>query len=394
MSRIQDMIQDLAPSITALRHEIHAHPELGFEENETARRVVAQLKPLGNLEIQTGVAKTGVVATLNRDKPGKCVALRAELDCLPIHEEGNLPYKSRIPGKMHACGHDGHMSCLVGAAHILSRMADELPGKVKFVFQPAEEGGAGARIMSEEGVLNNPNVDAIFALHGWPELELGTIGVRGGPTLASTNPWRMTIHGDGAHAAYPHKGIDPILAASHIVVALQSIASRSIDPLESIVVTVAEFHAGTADNIIPPAVELTGTIRTLNPDVRKKAVGLVQQIATTTAAAFGARAEVNITDGYPTLINNDEAAALVADVARDVLGDGGVADVVPPSMGGEDFAYYAQRIPAAFWRLGVRTGDPSEQPGLHHPTYDFPDVAIPYGIRMHCEIARQFLNGA
>lgn len=394
MDRVQELIQEVVPSITALRHEIHANPEMGFEEHETARRVVSQLEPLGNLKIQTGVAKTGVVATLNRDKRGKCVALRAELDCLPIQEQSDLPYKSNTPGKMHACGHDGHTSCLVGAARVLSRLADELPGKVKFVFQPAEEGGAGAREMYNAGVLENPKVDAIFALHGWPGLELGTIGVRGGPTLAATNPWRMTVHGVGAHAAYPHKGIDPILAASHIVVALQSIASRFVDPLESVVVTVAEFHAGTADNIIPPKVELVGTLRTLSPRVREKAIALIRQIATTTASAFGARADVTITDGYPALINNHEAAAFVESVARDVMGDGALAEEVTPSMGGEDFAYYAERIPAVFWRLGVRTGDSSAQPGLHHPTYNFPDAAIQYGIRMHCEIARRFLNGA
>jgi amidohydrolase len=385
-------ISTIVPSIIALRHDIHAHPELGYEEHETARRVLEQIKGLPNLTIRTGVAKTGIVATLNAEKSGPCVALRAELDCLRIHEETGLPYASKHAGKMHACGHDGHTSCLVGAAKVLSQIADELPGKVKFIWQPAEEGGAGAKLMCEEGALDSPKVDAIFALHGWPYLDIGIIGVKPGPAMASTNPWSMTIRGAGAHAAYPHKGIDPIVVAAHVVTALQTIAARFTDPLDSVVVTVGKIAAGTAANIIPDTAELVGTIRTLNAATREKAVRLFGQIATQTAAAFGARAEVRIQDGYPVCVNDVKAARFVEKVGRDALGTDKVADNVNASMGGEDFAYYTQRVPGAFWRLGVRKGDPAKQPTLHQSTYDFPDEAIPIAIRMHCAIAMAYLR--
>lgn len=391
MNRIDPLIRDVLSTITALRHEIHANPELGFEERETARRVVEHLQKLPNLKIKTGVAKTGVVALLNEDKPGKCVALRADMDCLPILEENDVPYKSKVPGKMHACGHDGHTATLVGAATVLSKIADELPGQVKFIFQPAEEGGGGGEVMCNEGVLDNPKVDAIFALHGWPMLDMGVIGVRGGPSLAATNPWEITIHGVGGHAAYPHKCIDPIVVGAHIVTALQTIASRSTDPLDSVVVTCGKFHAGTAVNIIAPTAELAGTIRTLRPETRTKTIALVKQVAEQTAAALGARADVRIRDGYPAVINDMAASEMVADVARETVGAKRVDTGVPPSMGGEDFAYYAQRIPGAFWRLGVGTGEPAKRPQLHQPTYNFPDEALADGVRMHCEIARRFL---
>ncbi len=392
--RIEQIIEQVLPAATALRRELHAHPELAFEEHDTARRIVERLEPLGNLEVRTGIAGTGVVATLNAGRTGRCVALRAELDGLPIEEENDVPYKSTHAGKMHACGHDGHMSCLAGAATVLSQMADALPGIVKFIFQPAEEGGAGGRRMIEAGVLDGPKVDAIFALHGWPLMPLGTVGVRPGPSLASTNPWRITVRGVGSHAAYPHKGVDPIVAAAHVVTALQTIASRSTNPLESVVVTVGQFLAGTAENIIPRTARLVGTLRTLDPQVRERAVALIQQIATATASAFGAEAECDIREGYPVLINDAAMAGFVERVAQGVVGADHVDGNVAPSMGGEDFAYYAERIPAAFWRLGVQTGDPASQPGLHQPTYDFPDAAIPHGIRMHCELALRFLSDA
>lgn len=391
---LEQIIEQVLPAATALRHDLHAHPELSFEEHDTARRIVERLEPLGNLEIRTGIAGTGVVATLNAGRSGRCVALRAELDALPIEEENDVAYKSTHAGKMHACGHDGHMSCLVGAATVLSQVADALPGIVKFIFQPAEEGGGGGRRMIEAGVLEEPKVDAIFALHGWPLMPLGTVGVRPGPSLASTNPWRITVRGVGSHAAYPHKGIDPIVAAAHVVTALQTIASRSTNPLESVVVTVGQFLAGTAENIIPRTARLVGTLRTLDPQVREKAVSLIKQIATATASAFGAEAECDIREGYPVLINDAAMAGFVERVARDVVGADHVDGNVAPSMGGEDFAYYAEQIPAAFWRLGVRSGDPASQPGLHQPTYDFPDAAIAHGIRMHCELARRFLSDA
>ncbi|MCG8405854.1 MAG: M20 family metallopeptidase [Phycisphaerales bacterium] len=392
MNGITELVEKIAPEAVALRHDIHAHPELGYEEHQTAQRILDQLRPLGRLDIRTGVAKTGIVAVLNADKAGPCVALRTELDALPIEERTGLSYASKHPGKMHACGHDGHMACLVGAVKVLTQLAEDLPGSIKFIFQPAEEFGAGGDVMCKEGVLDDPKVDAIFALHGWPDLELGHVGVREGAAMASADQWKITVHGVGGHAAYPHRTVDPVVVASHIVVAAQTIASRSTDPLQSVVVTVASAHAGTAHNIIPETAELTGTIRALTPGVRAGTLTRFKDIVKHTAAAFGATADVEFGTGYPVLVNDDEASAFVNDVARDVVGSHCVPEEVVPCMGGEDFAFFAQRVPAAFWRLGVRRGDPASQPNLHQPTYDFPDEAVPVGIRMHCEMAMRYLN--
>lgn len=390
---IRALIDDVVPQITTLRHELHAHPELAYEEVETSRRVREALERIPRLAIRTGLAGTGIVATLNADKPGRCVALRADMDALPITEETGLFYASKHAGRMHACGHDGHTACLVGAAIVLARIADELPGRVKFIFQPAEESGGGGERMCREGALDDPKVDAVFALHGWPTLPIGRVGVRRGPVLAATNPWKLTVHGRGTHAAYPHRGIDPIVVACQIVGAWQTIVSRRTSPTDSVVVTVGQFHAGTADNIIPPAATLSGTIRSLTPETRAAAVAQVREIAEHVAQAHGARAEIEIREGYPALINDDRAAEHVEQTARAVLGPEQLECSEPPSLGGEDFAYYAQRVPAAFWRLGVRDPASPEMPGLHHPKYDFADRALPIGIRMHCEIARRFLAG-
>ena len=390
MPDIADAIREITPALVALRHELHEHPELGYQEVETSRRVLERLEKLPGLTIRRNVAQTGIVATLNADRPGACVALRADMDCLPIQEETGKPYASKHAGRMHACGHDGHTTCLVGAATILSQMRDSLAGPVRFIFQPAEEGGAGARKMCEEGALENPRVDAIFALHGWPLMQLGTVGCRAGASLASTNGFTINVHGVAAHAAYPHKGIDPVVIGSHIVLALQSIVSRNVDPIDSVVVTVGIFQSGTAVNIIPPTALIRGTIRTLNPQTREFAKQRVRQVVERTAEVFGGRAEIDIQEGYPVTMNDRRAAEFVARVAGDVLGSASVDSDVPPSLGGEDFAYYAERIPGAFWRLGVRPVGAATYPNLHQPTYDFPDDAIPVGVRIHCEIARRF----
>ncbi len=243
-------------------------------------------------------------------------------------------------------------------------------------------------------MLDDPPVNAAFAMHGWPYMDMGHVGVCPGPAMAATNPWKITIRGCGAHAAYPHRGVDPIVAAAHVVTALQTIASRGVDPLDAVVVTVATINAGTAGNVIPDTAELMGTIRTLDSGVRSRVVERFCAIVEQTAAAFGAKAHVDLGWGYPVLVNDPAASAFVASVARAVVGDDKVDDTVRPSMGGEDFAYYAQRVPAVLWRLGVRQGDPAKQATLHQPTYDFPDAAIAPAVRMHCEIATHFLAAA
>lgn len=394
MSDIHALIDGVIPEMTRLRHDLHAHPELAFEERRTAEQIVEQLEAIEGLTIRTGLAKTGVVAVLNAEKPGRCVALRADIDALAIQEETNLPYKSQHTGIMHACGHDGHIACLIGAAQVLSRCADDLPGKVKFIFQPAEEGGAGGKVLVHEGVLDDPKVDAIFALHGWPYIDLGTIEVAAGPTMGSVDVWSMTIHGSGGHAAYPHKSIDPIVIGSQIVQVLQTIVSRSTDPIDPVVLTIGRFHAGSAANIIPNTARLDGTVRTLNTEVRKETLRQMEQLATRTAEAFGATVEIEYSTDYPVTINHVDAAELVGQVACGVVGDANVDSSCEPCLCGEDFAFFAEQVPAAIWRLGVRQSSEADQPHLHQPTFDFPDAALPLGIRMHCEIARRFLADA
>ncbi len=383
---------EVVRTVTDLRRELHAHPELSFDLPETARRVLERLERLPGLTVRTGVAEHGIVATLNADKPGRCVALRADMDALPLGEVNNLPYASTVAGRMHACGHDGNTACLVGAAMVLCGMADELPGKVKFIFQPAEEGGGGGRVMCEAGALDDPPVDMAFALHAWPVLALGEVGVRSGPALASTDTPKITIRGAGGHGAHPESCVDPVVVAAHVILALQSISSRFIKPTEPVVVTLSQVHAGTTHNIIPSEAMIEGTIRTLSPEVRQRTHELVRQIATQTAVAYGATAEVEIEPGYPPLINDQGAADLVAEVGEGVVGSEKVVRIEPPSMGGEDFAYYAERVPAAMWRLGVRPKNQTTAPGLHTPTFDFNDAAIPTAIAMHCETARRALT--
>ncbi len=386
------LVDAVVPGVVGLRHEIHANPELGFEETQTARRVVDQLSALGNLDIQTGVAGTGVVAVLNGAKPGPCVGLRADMDALPLQEQSDASYASTVAGKMHACGHDGHTACLVGAVKVLSQVADALPGKVKFIFQPAEEGGGGGRLMCEQGVLDGPKVDAVFAMHAWPAVDFGHVGVREGPFMASADFWDVTIHGRGGHAAYPHRAVDPIVAASHVVLALQTIVARETNPLDSVVVTVGRLTAGTTNNVIPQTAELKGTIRALSPAVRDAVVERFRQIVETTAAAFGTRAEIHFGRGYPVLHNEARSTALVCEAAEAVVGSSALATDVPPSMGAEDFAFYLERTPGALWRLGIGRGCIENRPGLHQPHFDFPDEVVPLAVRMHCEIAFRCLR--
>ncbi|MEE2834066.1 MAG: M20 family metallopeptidase [Candidatus Latescibacterota bacterium] len=388
MRDLQPLIASLLPELVELRHDLHRHPELGYKEHETAARIVSQLQDVPGIELRTGVAGTGVVATLGAERAGACVALRADMDALPIEELGDHAHRSTVPGKMHACGHDGHVTCLVGAARVLAQLGDELEGPVKFLFQPAEEGGAGGRRMCEEGVLDDPPVRAIFGLHGWPGQPQGEIGVRSGAMLASSDRLRIAVHGTGAHAAFPHQGIDTVLVAAHVVLALQSIPARNTDPLDSVVVTIAQVHGGTADNIIPGEVRLSGTVRTLNSETRRLTFERIERVAAETARAYGATAEVTLDDGYPVLENDPDATDYVRRVAA--AADGTVPVEIRPGMGGEDFAFYAQRVPASFFTLGVCPVDRDTYPTLHQPDYDFHDGAIALGVAMHVEIARRF----
>jgi amidohydrolase len=378
----------LLPELIAFRRDLHAHPEIGFQEHRTAAKIAAWLGKLPGMQIRTGVAGTGVVATLGADRPGPCLAFRADMDALPMEDKCGKPHQSTITGAAHACGHDGHVACLLGAATLMAEAPGQLPGPVRFLFQPAEEGGGGAKIMMEQGALENPRSVAIFGLHGWPQLPVGTVGLRSGPIMASTDAINITVHGRGAHAAYPNRGIDPIVAAAHVVTALQAVVSRLKDPTEPAVVTIGTFHAGTARNVIPDTARLEGTLRTLSEQQRIASRAAIRQVAEQTAAAFGARAEVEIEEGYPVNVNDPGLKAFVQKVAIATLGSARVTDDLPVSMGGEDFAYFVQQVPGCFMRLGVAPADGS--PGvasLHNAAFDFNDEAIATGVTLHCAVA-------
>ncbi|MCG3180398.1 MAG: putative hydrolase YxeP [Phycisphaerae bacterium] len=383
--RIDAMYGDLV----AIRHELHAHPELSYEEHETARRIRGWLGAIDGLDVRTGLAGgTGTVATLTGGLPGPTIALRADIDALPIAEQTGLPYASTRAGVMHACGHDGHMTCLLGTARLLAAMRPAIRGQVRFLFQPAEEGGAGAARMIEDGALDG--VDAIFGLHGWPGRPVGHVATRPGALMASTDGFYITIHGSGSHGAYPHIGRDPILAASQVVLALQTIVSRRKDPRNPGVVTVGQFHGGTADNIVPETCKLSGTIRALDPYTRELLREQVEQIVRASAEAMGCRAEIRVGRGYPVTVNDPRMTELVAATARELVGAENFHDDEPPSMGGEDFAYYLERVPGCFFFIGACPAGADRWPALHTPQYNFADDALRVGMRMFCGLVERY----
>lgn len=390
MRDVGPRIESLLPELIALRRQIHADPELGYEENRTAARIVERLRQIPELDLRTGVAGTGIIATLGADKPGPMVALRAEMDALPIVEESGKPHASKTHGVMHACGHDGHSTAVVGAAAILAEIGDELPGPVRFVFQPAEETGAGGRAMCEAGALDG--VAAAFALHCWTSLFVGTVAVLDGPTMASSDTFEITVRGRASHAGYPHLSVDAPVIASHVVVGLQAIVSRQIDPLAGAVVSVTQIHGGNSTNTIPDTVKIVGTIRTLSEEARATAKSSMQAIATSIAGAYGGEADVDIAPGYPVTVNDSSLAAHVRQTAAAVLPDGEAALVVgeEPSMACEDFSFYGAYCPTAFWWLGIRPPSEPRGPVCHHPEFDFNDAALPVAIRMHVELVRRF----
>lgn len=392
MTDLKPIIARIVPRIRQLRRELHANPEPGYKEVATAARAAAMIEGLPGFSLRRNVAVTGVVATLDGNKSGPCVALRADMDCLPIQEETGLPHASTKPGLMHACGHDGHTAALVGAALVLAQVRDELRGPVKFIFQPAEEGGAGGRRMVEEGALENPHVEAIFGHHNMPgsDLALGDVVLRPGPFMGGTCDFAIEVRGRGGHAAAPHTAVDPIYVGAQIVNALQSLVSRTNNPVETLVITVGRFHAGTATNIIPECAQLEGTIRSLSPEVLRLAPERVAALARSIAAAHGAIAEVRLMPGYPVTVNDTRAAEYVASVSRVVAGADHVHANHPPSLGAEDFSYFLQARTGCYYFIGTRPPDTPAVPFCHHPRFDYNDDALPLAIEMHCELARRF----
>jgi len=369
-------VADLQPDIMAWRRHLHAHPELMYDVQGTAAFVAERLREFGCDEVATGLGRTGVVGVIKGRKPvsGKrnVIGLRADMDALPIEEETNLPYASKTPGKMHACGHDGHTAMLLGAARYLAETRD-FAGEAVMIFQPAEEGGAGADAMIKDGLMERFGIEQVYGMHNGPGLPVGSFALRPGPIMAATDAIDIRIEGVGGHAARPHKCIDSVLAGAQLVTALQSIVSRTVDPLDSAVISVCEFHAGNARNVIPQVAELKGTVRTLTPEARDLVEQRVREVVAGVARQTGARIDLTYERGYPVTVNHPEQTDIASRIAGEVAGAANV-HTVPPMMGAEDFAYMLEARPGAF--IFVGNGDSA---GLHHPAYNFNDEAIVYG---------------
>ncbi|GAB6102551.1 amidohydrolase [Thermococcus atlanticus] len=379
--------KELEPYIIEMRRGFHARPELKYEEVWTSGVVVGELERLGYEVVRT--AGTGVVGVLRGKKPGRIVALRADMDALPIQEENDVPYKSKIPGKMHACGHDAHTAMLLGAARILAELKDELNGTVKLIFQPAEEGGLGAKKIVEDGHLND--VDAIFGIHVWAQLPAGVIGVKTGPLLASADAFKTTIKGKGGHGAVPHMAVDPVAAVIDIVNAYQKIISREISPLEPAVISVTKIAAGTTFNVIPETAELLGTIRAFNEDVRDYIIKRMERITKGYAESMRCDGEFELTmEHIPPTINDEK----LAEFAREALKPLGRIVEPEPTLGAEDFAFYTQKTPGVFIFLGIR----NEEKGIiyphHHPKFDVDESVLWKGSATYALLAYRYLEGS
>ena len=379
MGNTVERIRAYHAELREIRRDIHAHPELAFHENRTSG-IVAEKLALWGIEVHRGLAKTGVVGVVKGKKAasGKSIGLRADMDCLPIHESNNFDYRSKNEGRMHACGHDGHTTMLLGAARYLAETRN-FDGTAYLIFQPAEEGGGGGEVMVREGLFERFPADEVYALHNWPIMPPGKIAVRAGPMMAATDEVQINVLGRGGHAAVPQLVIDPVVAAAHIISALQTVASRNVDPLDAVVVSVCSMQTSQlgAFNVVPEAVKLIGTVRSFKPETRDLAEKRVREIATKVADALGATADVQYNRGYPATVNSPREAAFAARVGEQVFGPGNVITDADPTMGGEDFSYMLQARPGAYVWLGQGGG-----PGgcfLHNPNFDFNDEVIPLG---------------
>ena len=374
---IVNRVADLQPDIQAWRRDIHEHPELLYDVHRTAAFVADRLKEFGCDEVVTGIGQTGVVGVIKGKRPAsngdlKVIGLRADMDALPIAEETNLPYASKTPGKMHACGHDGHTAMLLGAARYLAETRN-FAGNAVVIFQPAEEGGAGAAAMIKDGLMDRFGIQQVYGMHNGPGIPVGSFAIRPGPIMAGGDGVFINIEGHGGHAARPHKCIDSVLVGAQLINALQSIVSRSVDPLESAVISICEFHAGNARNVIPQTARLTGTVRTLDSDVRKLVERRVREVVAGVAQMTGAKIDLTYNRGYPVTNNHLRETDVAVRAARDVAGDANVEEMAP-LMAGEDFAFMLEQRPGALIFCG--NGDSA---GLHHPAYNFNDEALVFG---------------
>jgi amidohydrolase len=387
---LREAAEEIGPGVVADRRDIHQHPELGYEERRTSALVDARLRQLG-LDVRTGVGGTGVVGLLRGGKPGKTVLLRADMDALPILEENQTGYASQYPGVMHACGHDAHTSILLGVARVLADRKEQLRGTVKFMFQPAEEGGGGAPKMIEDGVLTDPPVDAAFALHVDHERLVGNVSIRPGLSNSSLDRFTIVVRGKGGHAAWPQDAIDPIVVGAHIITALQTIVAREVSPIEPAVVTVGSLTSGTTYNVIPDTATITGSVRAYNESVRAFIQERVGDIARGITSAMRATAMVDYRVLYPILSNDLEKAALVRETLIDLLG---AETVLPrdPIMAAEDFAFVLQRVPGALMFLGVRDPAWAAPRPVHTATFDLNESALPIGVAALAASAIRFLE--
>ncbi len=390
---ILGMAKELSSEIIEWRRRIHMYPELGYQEYNTSKFIAEHLREWG-YDVRTGIAETGVVGILygsSGKSQSKTIALRADMDALPIEELNEKPYKSRIRGVMHACGHDAHVAMLLGAAKILASIREELRGNVKLIFQPAEEGGNGALKMIEEGVLENPKVDLIYGIHVWSSLPSGIVALKEGPLLAAVGEFKITVKGRGGHGAYPHSTIDPIVISANIIQSIQTIVSRNIDPIEPAVVSIGYIHAGKAFNIIPEQAELGGTYRYLNEKIGAIIRDRLKEIVSNTCKAYGAQYSINVEDKSPPLINDRQAVDFARKTIGEMLGEEKVTEA-KPSMGGEDFAFYTQRVPGAFIVLGTGNPEKGTDKPHHSPYFDVDEDVLYIGTAIHAALAYSYLS--
>ncbi len=388
---IINRIAEFEAEMTEWRQDLHRHPELALQEYRTSEKVQARLREFGVDEIITGMATTGVVGVIKGTAPGGAIGLRADMDALPIHEETGAAHASQTPGVMHACGHDGHTAMLLGAAKYLAETRN-FAGTVYVIFQPAEENYGGGRIMVDEGLFTRCPMDMVFGMHNWPAAPENTFLWRNGPTMAAVADIEITVTGKGAHGAHPHRGVDPIVVASHIVTALQSIVARNVEPVEAGVVTIGAINAGTIFNVIPETARMLGTARWFKPEVADVLEHGVRSLATGIAASFGAQAEVIFRRAYPPTINDADATALTVKAAAAVAGDTRVNELAKPTMGGEDFAFMLEKKQGSYIMLGA--GRTAADPMPHHPKYDFNDAVLTTGASYWATLAEQLLPRA
>lgn len=389
--KIKEKVKEIEADIIKIRHQIHKNPELSFEEYKTAELAAAEMKKLG-FEVEENIFGTGVCATFinSKTEDAKTLLIRADMDALPVQEKNNLDYKSQTDGVMHACGHDGHTSILIGTAYVLKELTDEFDGNIKFLFQPGEETSGGADGMIKEGVLKNPNVDAALGLHLWGSTEEGVVEYKSGPFMASTDRFDLTIIGSGGHAARPHNTIDPIPIAAEIISSLQKIVSRRIDPLDSAVISIGNIVGGSTHNVIPDQVVLKGTVRSLRKEVREQLAEYIEKTIKKICEIYGAKYELDYIFGYPAVINDKKMTELLKGAAKKVLGSNRVREKEKAEMGGEDFSYFALEVPSIFYFLGI--APEGEIINHHQSDFRFNDSVLKDGISVMAQIAVDFFR--